>query len=170
MATDYAASLGITGEGSAGLKALRNLSAEKLSEETDAKAEVAARSAGKPIIGVAGSMLDGKQVVEMPEAAFAAGHQAKAPIIIGANDRDLPVGVANSKDELFAIFGANVDEARKLYDPNGDQPLMELARQVFADRTMTEPARHFADLDGYIIKSAATWALASSIRPRNGSV
>jgi para-nitrobenzyl esterase len=68
------------------------------------------------------------------------------PIIIGANDRDLPVGVANGKDTLFAVFGAYGAEARKLYDPNGDQALDELKQQVFADRTMTEPARYLADL------------------------
>jgi para-nitrobenzyl esterase len=146
MAVEYATSVGVTGESRAALKALRAFSAEQLTEGTDAKAEVAARSAGKPIIGVAGSMLDGKLVVETPEAAFAAGHQAKVPIIVGANDRDLPVGVANSKDELFAVFGTDADEARKLYDPKGDQPLEELTQQVFADRTMTEPARHLADL------------------------
>ena len=37
-------------------------------------------------------------------------------------------------------------EARKLYDPDGNQPLDELKQQVFADRTMTEPARYLADL------------------------
>jgi len=146
MVLDYTKSLGVTGSGRKVLKALRSLSAEKLTESTDAKAEVAALSAGKPISGVAGSIIDGKLVVETPEAAIAAGRWAKVPVIIGANDRDLPVGAANSKDELFAIFGASADEARKLYDPNGDQSLDELKQQVFADRTMTEPARHLADL------------------------
>ena len=145
-ALDYAKSVGITGTGRAALKALRALPAEKLTEGTDAKAEVAALSAGKLLIGVAGSIIDGKQVIEPPEAAIASGHCAKVPIIIGANNRDLPVGVANSKDELFAVFGSHADEARKLYDPQGDANLDELKQQVFADKTMTEPARHLADL------------------------
>ena len=34
-----------------------------------------------------------------------------------------------------AIFGAYADEARKLYDPQGDQTLDELKQQVFADKT-----------------------------------
>ena len=106
MAIDYALSVGVKGKGRQALKALRALPAEKLIEGTDAKLEVAALAAGKPIIGVAGSMIDGKLVVEAPEAAFAAGRWAKVPIIIGANNRDLAVGVANSKDELFAVFGA----------------------------------------------------------------
>jgi len=146
MAVDYARSVGVKGEGRSALKALRALPSGSVVKGTDAKLEVAARSAGKPIIGVAGSMVDGKLVVEAPEAAFAAGRWAKVPIIIGANNRDLPVGVANSKDELFAIFGPHADEARKLYDPNGDQTLDELKQQIFADRTMTEPARYLADM------------------------
>ncbi len=146
MAIDYARSIGVNGSDRGALNALRALPAEKLTEGTDAKAEVAALSEGKPIIGVAGSMIDGKLVVEAPEAAIAAGHWAKIPIIIGANNRDLPVGVANNKDELFAIFGSYVDEARRLYDPNGTETLDELKQQVFADKTMTEPARHLANL------------------------
>ena len=145
-AVEYAQSLGVKGTGRKALRALRSLSAEKLTEGTDAKAAVAAISAGKPIVGVAGSMIDGQLVIEPPETAIVAGRWAAVPIIIGANDRDLAVGVANSKDELFAIFGPHADEARKLYDPNGDQSLDELKQQVFADRTMTEPARHFAEI------------------------
>jgi len=146
MVLDYAKTVGVTDSGPEALKALRALSAEKLTEGTDAKVEVAALSAGKPLIGVAGSMVDGKVVEQTPEAAIAAGEWAKVPVIVGANNRDLSVGVANSKDELFAIFGASADEARRLYDPNGDQSFEELKQQVFADRTMTEPARHLADL------------------------
>jgi para-nitrobenzyl esterase len=146
MATDYAQAQGIAGEGTAALKALRALPADKLIEGSDAKLEVAALSSGKPIAGIAGSMIDGKLIIETPEAAFAAGQWAKVPIIIGANDRDLAVGVADSTDQLFAVFGSQAEEARKLYDPKGDQPLDELKQQVFADRTMTEPARHLADV------------------------
>jgi para-nitrobenzyl esterase len=67
------------------------------------------------------------------------------PTIIGATDRDLALGVANSKDQLFAIFGTAASAARNIYDPSGDQTLDELKQQVFADRLMAEPARHFAN-------------------------
>jgi para-nitrobenzyl esterase len=146
MAVDYAKSLGVDGSGRKTLKALRALSAEKLTEGTDAKVEVAALSAGRPISGVAGSMIDGKLVVGTPSAAIASGNWAKVPIMVGANDRDLPIGAASSKDELFALFGDDANLARSAYDPAGDQSLDELKQQVFADRTMTEPARYLADL------------------------
>jgi para-nitrobenzyl esterase len=145
MAVDYARSLGITAEGPAALAALRALPAEKLVEGTDHEAEEAALAAGKPLIGVAGPMLDGKLVAEAPEFVLAAGREAKVSVMIGATDRDHAQGSADSKDELFAIFGANADEARKLYDPQGDQTLDELKQQVFCDKIHIEPARYLAD-------------------------
>jgi hypothetical protein len=36
-------------------------------------------------------------------------------------------------------------EARKLYDPRGDQTLCELKHYVLADKTLVEPARHHAN-------------------------
>jgi para-nitrobenzyl esterase len=144
-AVDYARSLGITAEGPEALAALRALPAEKLVEGTDHEAEEAALAAGKPIIGVAGPMRDGKFVVEAPEIVLAAGREAKVPVMIGATDRDHAQGSAESKDELFAIFGANAGEARKLYDPQGDQTLDELKQQVFSDKVHMESARYLAD-------------------------
>jgi para-nitrobenzyl esterase len=90
-------------------------------------------------------MLDGKFIVEAPEFVLAAGREAKVPVMIGATDRDHAQGSANSKDELFAIFGANAVQARKLYDPQGDQTLDELKQQVFCDKIHIEPARYLAD-------------------------
>ena len=144
-AVDYARSLGITAEGPAALAALRALPAEKLVEGTDHEAEEAALAAGKPLIGVAGPMLDGKFIVEAPEFVLAAGREAKVAVMIGATDRDHAQGSADSKDELFAIFGANAGEARKLYDPQGDQTLDELKQQVFCDKIHIESARYLAD-------------------------
>ena len=50
-----------------------------------------------------------------------------------------------ARTELFAIFGANAGEARKLYDPQGDQTLDELKQQVFCDKIHIETARYLAD-------------------------
>lgn len=144
-AVEYARSVGVTAEGAEALKALRALPAEKLVEGTSGGQEIAALSSGTLIAGVAGAIRDGRLVVEAPETALAAGHQAMVPVIIGANDRDLYAALANTKDEVFANFGPNAADARKLYDPRGDQTLDELQQQVFADKTLVEPARHLAD-------------------------
>lgn len=144
-AVDWAESMGITGDGTKALKRLRSLPLEQILAGASAKEEIIALSAGKHVTGFAGSMVDGKFITETTEVALAAGHQAKVPVIVGANDRDLWVGIANSKDELFAAFGPRADDARKLYDRRGDQTLEELKQQVFADKTLVEPARHLAD-------------------------
>jgi hypothetical protein len=127
------------------LKALRALPASKLVEGISAPEEIAAISAGGHVSGFASAIRDGKLVVEVPDVALTAGHQAMVPVVIGANDRDLWAGIANSKDDLFAAFGPDAAEARKLYDPRGDQTLDELKQQVLADKTLVEPARHLAD-------------------------
>jgi para-nitrobenzyl esterase len=43
------------------------------------------------------------------------------------------------------LFGVDANQARKLYDPQGDESLDELRQQVLADKTMLEPARHLAN-------------------------
>jgi para-nitrobenzyl esterase len=78
-------------------------------------------------------------------AVVTAGRQAQVPVMVGANDRDLAVGVADSKGQLFVNCGAEAAEACRLYDQRGDQTLDELKQQVFADRTLVEPTRHFAN-------------------------
>ncbi len=144
-ALDYAASLGINGSDADSLKSLRELPAEKLIEGASAAEVVAGMSTGKPVIGVSGPILDGRFLFESPEAAFAAGRQAPVPVIIGANSRDLGIGQAATKDDLFQLFGNHAAEARTLYDPTGLETLGELMQQVLADKTVIEPSRHLAD-------------------------
>ncbi|MGO8601218.1 hypothetical protein ACDA55_36810, partial [Rhizobium ruizarguesonis] len=67
--------------------------------------EMAGMSTGKPVIGISGAMIDGRFLLETPEAAFAAGRQATVPVIVGTNNRDLGLGQAAKKDDLFALFG-----------------------------------------------------------------
>ncbi len=145
IAVEWSRSVGVKGEGITALAQLRALSERQLIEGVSAPAVLAALSAGTVAPGMAMSIIDGQFLIEPPEAALAAGRQATMPVIVGTNDRDLALGAARSKNELFAAFGPNAGEARKLYDLRGDQTLDELKQQVFADRTMAEPARHLAD-------------------------
>jgi para-nitrobenzyl esterase len=141
----YARSVGIADDGAEGLVALRALPAEKLVEGASALEVLDAMSSEQPVVGVSGAILDGRFLTETPEAAFAAGHQAMVPVIVGANDRDLGIGTAETKDDLFALFGNFAAEARALYDPTGNEPLKELKQQVLANKTLVEPSRHLAD-------------------------
>ena len=145
IATDWSRAVGVTGDDDAALKQLRALPAEKLLEGVSGAATVKALSAGTTPPGMAMSIIDGRFLTEPPEAALAAGRQTVVPVMVGANDRDLAVGSASTKYELFGLFGSDADRARKLYDPLGNQTLDELRQQVFADRVMVEPARHLAN-------------------------
>ena len=145
IATDWSRAVGVTADDEAALKLLRALPAEKILEGVSGAATVKALSAGTTPPGMAMSIIDGRFLTEAPEAALAAGRQTVVPVIVGANDRDLAIGSASTKYELFGVFGPDADRARKLYDPLGNQTLDELRQQVFADRTMVEPARHLAN-------------------------
>jgi len=144
MAEDWARSVGVTGSGPVALEQLRALPVSRLLEGTSSTETLAALAAGKTPAGMAMSIIDGRFLPETVEAAVAAGHQAQVPVMVGANDRDLGLGLADSKDQIFAIFGPNAAKARRLYDPLGNQTLDELKVQVFLDKTMTEPTRNFA--------------------------
>jgi para-nitrobenzyl esterase len=102
-------------------------------------------SSGQPVVGVSGSILDGRFLTETPEAAFAAGHQAMVPVIVGANNRDLGIGAVRTKEDLFALFGDQAAEAGRRYDLNGNETFDELKQQILADKTLVEPSRHLAD-------------------------
>jgi para-nitrobenzyl esterase len=145
IATDWSRSVGVTSEGVAALKELRALTAAKLLEGISAAATLKALAADTTPPGMAMSIIDGRFLTERPEAALAAGRQTVVPVIIGANDRDLALGSASTKYELFGLFGPDADKARRLYDPLGDSTLDELKQQVFADRTLVEPTRHLAN-------------------------
>ena len=143
LARDYAASRGITGDDAAALAALRAVPADQLvaGEAPYLDAVVT----GVPVPGLAGGILDGVFLRETPEGAFDAGRQARVPVIVGANSRDLGLGSADSKEAVFALFGPLADAARQAYDPDGTISLDELRIAAFADGSMVEPARHLAD-------------------------
>jgi para-nitrobenzyl esterase len=91
-----------------------------------------------------GPMVDGKIVVESPQAAYEAGHQAKVPVIIGANTADIGFGFAPTKDTAFAAFGPLENQARKAYDPDGTASVQEVNAKIAMDKMMVEPSRFVA--------------------------
>ncbi|MBB2946334.1 para-nitrobenzyl esterase [Actinoplanes lutulentus] len=92
-----------------------------------------------------GPILDGRLVVETPESAYRAGHQKRAPLLIGTNSNDFIGFVsADSKDALFAQFGRHAEWARAVYDPDGTATLQQVLTKVGVDRAQAEPARFTA--------------------------
>jgi para-nitrobenzyl esterase len=93
--------------------------------------------------GYSGPMVDGRTILGSSLDAINAGLYAAVPVIVGANSAD-GFPFVTDKDKIFAAYGKQEAEARKLYDPNGTVPGLELATQTSADRMFVEPARAVA--------------------------
>ena len=143
IAVHYALSLGIEGDDEVALARLRAIPADTLAEGTEDYLE--SIFGGPEIPGLSHSIIDGRLVVEAPEAVLRAGKQTMVPVIVGANDHDLAASPAQTKDALFAQFGPLASQARKLYAPNGDESFRDLVQAIVADETIIEPSRCLAE-------------------------
>lgn len=137
IGVNFARKHGIQGTDAAALAKLRALTAAEIvdgGQESDGPG-------GPPIYS--GPILDGKLVVETAESAYAAGRQAKVPLIIGSNSAEVPGGFVNarSKQELLSLFGKLSDEAAAVYDPHGTKDFAEMLTMVNTDKVWAEPAR-----------------------------
>jgi len=89
-------------------------------------------------------MIDGQIMVETTEDAYRAGHNARVPLIVGANSLDIGFSFAKSMDEVMAKFGADKDKALAAYDPDKSGDLRSVGYKVAMDAMMVEPARFLA--------------------------
>jgi para-nitrobenzyl esterase len=134
----FAKKNGIDGADDAALAALRALPADKVVNGLNmATMGPAASTYGGPII-------DGRIVVETPEAALLAGHYARVPVIIGANSADIGFPRWHTLADTWAAFGANADAAQAAYDPAKTSNTMMVGFKIGADMMMIEPARFVA--------------------------
>lgn len=149
-AVDFAQALGIgasegaTSDGAAAAE-LRALPPEKLVEGTDARSVIDWAFGGHAVPGFVGGVIDGKLIVDTPEGALRSGNLS-VPVLTGANDADLGVSSAVTKEELFGQLRTLSSLARTLYDPEGAATLTDLAETVMADKTVVEPSRNLAEL------------------------
>lgn len=137
---NFAKKHGIQGTDAAALEKLRSLSAAEIldgGQETDGPG-------GAPIYP--GPILDGKLVVETAQSAYGAGRQAKVALMIGSNSAEVPAGFinANSKETLLNLFGNMKDEAKAVYDPDGNTEFAKMLSLVNTDKVWAEPARFSA--------------------------
>jgi para-nitrobenzyl esterase len=127
---------GIEGMDAAALAKLRALSAEVVTNKLGL-ANMASDTYGGP-------MVDGKIVIETPQAAYLAGRYNKVPLIIGANNADIGFNFAQTKAAAFAPFGANIAAAKAAYDPLGKFTVEVVRYFLGMDAMMIEPARFVA--------------------------
>lgn len=141
IGVNFARKQGIEGTDKAALEKLRTLSVAEIvdgGQENDGE--------GGPRI-YSGPILDGKLVVETAESAYKAGRQLSVPLIIGSCSAEIGgnfVNSANSKEELFGLFGKLEEDAEAAYDPEGNRELAEVVTLFNTDWVWAEPARFAA--------------------------
>ncbi|MFK0278582.1 carboxylesterase/lipase family protein [Ensifer sp. NPDC090286] len=140
---EYAKTLGLTGDDASVLRQLRALPAKTFSEGVLSYAM--AGFGGTQIPGLSSSMIDGRMILESAETALRNKRQTMVPVIAGANDADLGVTPGLTKNALFARFGVLANEARRVYDPDGDVDVRALLQDIPADCGMVEPSRYLAE-------------------------
>ncbi len=136
----FAKRLGVEGTDAAALAALRALPADKIANNLS-MATLVFQGEGALY---SGPVVDGKLIVETPEATFANGRQHKVPVIVGATSADLSLDFTPSADAAYAKFGADAAAARTAYDATGKLELKALNQAIGGDRNMVEPARFIA--------------------------
>jgi para-nitrobenzyl esterase len=127
---------GIEGTDAAALAQLRALPAEAIVDKLNL-ANMASDTYGGP-------MVDGRIVVETPQAAYLSGRFNKVPLMIGANNADIGFNFAETKEAAFAPFGSHIDEAKAAYDPMGNFSVEVIRYFMGMDAMMIEPARFVA--------------------------
>jgi para-nitrobenzyl esterase len=145
IGVSFARGMGIRDTGADGLAALRALPAGKIVGRLNMIALLADEIL--PFMSlryVKGPVIDGTVVKGLPANLLATDEAKAVPLIIGATGADLGVQFPSSARKLFASFDPYAEEARALYDPNGEAVFKVLRAEVGADRTMQEPARFIA--------------------------
>ncbi|MGH8260181.1 MAG: carboxylesterase/lipase family protein [Steroidobacteraceae bacterium] len=137
---------GIEGEGPEALVRLRAIPASTLVSGLN----MATMSRDPTYVG--GPILDGRLDLGAPTQLYAEGKGARVPVMIGANSMDIGFMQARTLAELYAQFGPDEAEARKVYAPppgadaRSDATLRAIALEAGGDQTMIEPAREIARL------------------------
>jgi para-nitrobenzyl esterase len=91
-----------------------------------------------------GAIVDGKLVPTDVIQAFAQGHQAKVPYLVGSNNYELtllPV-IGRFTETALTAFGDRRTEVMRVYDPDGSRA--QLDKFLINDLFFAEPARFFA--------------------------
>ena len=90
-----------------------------------------------------GPVIDGYYFTEDPEATYAAGKAAKAPLLVGSNSQegaanwilgDMAPTVANYRSGVQKSFGANADRVLQLYPAASDADVIRAATELASDR------------------------------------
>ena len=94
-----------------------------------------------------GPIVDGVVVPENVDRAFAQGHEAKVPWIVGSNNFEaslFPQRLKEPEGYLNAMPPERLSVVTKVYDPEGKGDKKALVAGLMTDGVFTEPARYLA--------------------------
>jgi len=138
---NFAKRYGITETDEVGLAKLRALTVAQI---VDKGQEIDASSGATTY---AGPILDGQLVVETAQSFYNSNKPSNISIMIGSNSAEVPAGFVNAqnKEELFSLFGKMKEEARQVYDVDGNTDFGQILSMVNTDKVWAEPARFTAN-------------------------
>lgn len=119
--------------GATTLAALRAIPADKLLDE--------ASKSGNP--SMSSATIDGYFLTKKPVESFAAGEQAKVPLLVGWNSAEIPYQAVmygnaptpeNYARQLKVLYAEKADEVAKLYPGNTPEEVIKSATELASDR------------------------------------
>ena len=164
----FARSVDIQGTDAQTLARLRALPAERLLNgltPDNLKIDGDIKSSDLINIGTSagGPIVDGRVKLSVVDQAIRKRQAARIPVMIGTTSGDLGVPTGQTKNELFAQFGANAQAARQAFDPDGTRSADEVREEITRDRLLAEPARFVAQ---EVVKSGKpAWLYRFSYTP-----
>ena len=145
----FARSANIKGTDAPALAHLRALPADRLlnglsPENLKINGDIKSSDQREVGTSVGGPIIDGRIKLSVVDQAIRAGQAAGIPVMIGTTSGDLGVPTGQTKDELFAQFGAKAQDARQAFDLSGTRSADEVREEITRDRLLAEPARFVA--------------------------
>lgn len=138
----YAKTLGIEGIDAAALAALRDVPDERLVEGWTLPVLLGGVYRGERKYDGT-PMTDGTTITGTPQQVFAAGGEARVPIIVGSTAQDIPLQLPPLPDPM-AFLGEDTTAAAAVFNPGGAVPLQAMVLGLGADMSMHEPSRFVA--------------------------
>jgi para-nitrobenzyl esterase len=129
---EAATKAGVTGDDAAAAAALRKL-------------PLSAMPYTGPFTSRAGPILDGRYVQTGISQGFAAGKQAKVPLLIGGNSNEASLFRPQAA-QLDAVPAARKDAAMAAFDPTGAGNKLQIVNDMATRQYITEPDRHISRL------------------------
>ena len=133
----------------------RRIKASTLKELRAIPAAILLDSAAKPGAFSTSATVDGYFLPEDPREIFAAGKQAKVPLLAGWNSTEVPYqaimwqeepNVLNYKNKIKQLYGDRAEEALKLYPGNTDAEVLQSATDLASDRFIVYSTWKWVDL------------------------